>query len=112
MFYKLRTHGLALDSDAERVQLPAGVVSTDYESMLAPSAVVPVGEMLERIPGGFLPGYMPRASRPFAEWVERQRAVVNAALRRQLVMGIDQLKTVAIGRRRICWRRDVWSWIR
>jgi DNA-binding SARP family transcriptional activator len=94
MFYKLRTHGVTLDSDAERVVLPPGMVTTDYDTLLAPTSVVPVEQLLERIPGGFLPGYMPRASRPFAEWVEAQRAVVNAALRRQIVVGINQLKTV------------------
>ena len=92
VLYKLRAQGVMLDGDADRVTLPAGAVTTDYDDLLAPSASCPVNEMLTRIPGGFLPGYVPTVSRPFAEWVEAHRERVNSVLRRQLVSGISALR--------------------
>lgn len=90
--YRLRAQGIPINGDAERLVLPTGLVSTDYDELLGPSATFPVDEMLTRIPGGFLPGYMPTISRPFADWVEGQRERVNGALRRQLVTGIKALR--------------------
>ena len=92
VLYRLRASGVALDGDAERLTLPAGAVTTDYDDLLAPSASCPVEEMLTRIPGGFLPGYVPTVSRQFAEWVEAHRERVNSVLRRQLVGGIGALR--------------------
>jgi len=90
--YRLRAAGVPISGDSERIQVPDGVVTTDYSALLASDASVPVNEMLERIPGGFLPGYIPSISGPFAEWVEGQRERVNAVLRRQLVSGITTLR--------------------
>lgn len=92
LFYRMRSHGVTLRVDGERVVLPSGLVTTDYDALLAPAASCPVDQMLTRIPGGFLPGYMPRISRPYAEWVEGHRERVNAVLRRQLVSGIKTLR--------------------
>jgi DNA-binding SARP family transcriptional activator len=88
MFYRLRAHGIPLDSDASRVVLPAGTVSTDFDALLAPASALPAGELLSRIPGGFLPGYAPRGLSEFAEWVDAQRARVNAMLCAQLLSGL------------------------
>ena len=90
--YRLRASGVPINGDGERIQVPDGVVTTDYAPLLASDAIVPVSEMLDRIPGGFLPGYLPSISEPFAEWVEGQRERVNAVLRRQLVSGITTLR--------------------
>ncbi|HUO52131.1 MAG TPA: AAA family ATPase, partial [Gemmatimonadaceae bacterium] len=90
--YRLRAQGLPVSGEGERLVLPAGLVRTDFDELLAPESELPVGAMLERIPGGFLPGYSPTISRPFADWVESQRARVHAGLRRRLVGGIATLR--------------------
>ncbi len=85
MCYRLRSCGMPIEASGARLVLPDGAVSTDFDDLLGDPADVSPEELLTRIPGGFLPGYMPRVSDPFTTWVEEQRAQVNAALRRQLV---------------------------
>jgi hypothetical protein len=93
MFYRLRAYGVPLDSDAERVILPPRSVSTDYDELLAANGAVPSEQLLALIPGGFLPGYMPRGSRRLTDWVEAQRARVNGLLARRFLGAIAERKT-------------------
>ncbi len=90
MCYRLRTCGMPIEASGARITLPDGIVATDFDDLLDEDSGIATEELLTRIPGGFLPGYMPRVSDPFTTWVEEQRAQVNAALRRRLGAAITE----------------------
>ncbi|HYD53983.1 MAG TPA: hypothetical protein VEA99_15210, partial [Gemmatimonadaceae bacterium] len=83
LVYKLRGYGAPVVTGAEGIVLPADAVRDDVTAFLAPVE----GERadIQRAGGTFLPGYVPRWSRPFAEWVEEQRDRIHARMRRTLL---------------------------
>ncbi|HEY0969475.1 MAG TPA: AAA family ATPase [Gemmatimonadales bacterium] len=96
--YKLRQLGVPVDADAGHVRLAPQVV--DAALVLSSGADDPPAAVLLRpdVPfGEFLASYAPRFSAPFAAWVEEQRGVVHARLRRAL------LSLLADERRRGNW---------
>ena len=86
--YRLRHLGVPLRTTAETVMLAADVVALDHDALQVQLAS---GEL--RIPdGAYLPGYLPRLSAPFAEWVEHERALVHADMRRVLMAAIGEAR--------------------
>ena len=83
LVYKLRGHGAPVATGREGISLAASDVQDDFTAFLAPSTAERPD--VHRAGGTFLPGYVPRWSRPFAEWVEGERDRVHARMRRTLL---------------------------
>ncbi|HEU4643477.1 MAG TPA: AAA family ATPase [Gemmatimonadaceae bacterium] len=96
--YRLKTMGVAFRSDRTGIMLAPKSVASDVAPILWTPEGADLVELADRIEGRFLPGYAPRFSAAFAEWVEQKRDVVHSALRRVLVGAI------ATRRRRGEWR--------
>jgi len=86
--YRLNAMGAALRSDGAHVVLPARSVSNDCAALLDVADGTDVEQLADGILGPFLPGYAPRLSARFTDWLEQQRDLVTAALRRVLVNGM------------------------
>ncbi|HSA54516.1 MAG TPA: hypothetical protein VLE53_02380, partial [Gemmatimonadaceae bacterium] len=89
--YRLRALGVPVRSGAKTITLDASCVAADY----APVAVegAPSAAYLRWEDVAVLPGYAPRFSASFAEWVERFRSDLAARLRRGLVRGIADARS-------------------
>ncbi len=90
--YKLNTMGAALRCDRTHVVLPSRSVQSDCSALLEASERAEMERLADQIPGAFLPGYAPRFSVPYLEWLDRQRDLVTSALRRVLVAGMNARK--------------------
>ena len=107
---RLRSLGIVLQVTKSHVTLDAAVVDFDLPTWLAQSpAGGDAGDC--RSIGAFLDGYAPEFSAAFADWLEEQRAVVHAQLRRHLLsaLGAGRLRSewTAVERlARTCLRID------
>lgn len=87
--YKLRQLGAPLDSTQNSLMLPASEVGGELVELLAGggaggSAVAARLAHGRRL-GELLPGYAPTFSAAFADWVDEQRGLLHAQLRRALL---------------------------
>src|SRR5262245_21005833 len=76
--YRLRGLRVPLRTTAATVTLSADVVARDVDAL---ELQITSGD-IQPAPGPCLPGYAPTFSAAFAEWVERERGLVHANLRR------------------------------
>lgn len=90
--YKLNSMGAALRCTRAHVVLPGRSVQSDCDALLQARERAEMERLAETVPGGFLPGYAPQFSVPYAEWLERQRDLVTSALRRVLVTAMNSCK--------------------
>lgn len=90
--YKLNSMGAALRCTRTHVVLPGRSVQSDCGALLEASERAEMERLADTVPGAFLPGYAPRFSVPYVEWLERQRDLVTSALRRVLVTGMNARK--------------------
>ena len=92
--YKAKQLGAPIVQEGSDVLLPAAAASADYDALLAEptegASPVDGGESLE-----FLPAYRGGLSEALAEWVDAQRSVVHAAVRRHLVARLAQARRYA-----------------
>jgi len=86
--YRLNTLGAALRSDRGHITLPARSAQSDFGEVLAAGRSADPNRVAELVQGPFLPGYAPRFSLSFSEWLERERDVVTSGLRRVLIAAI------------------------
>jgi DNA-binding SARP family transcriptional activator/tetratricopeptide (TPR) repeat protein len=86
--YRLNALGASLRSDRGHVVLPARSAQSDFGEVLAAGRAADPQRVAELVQGPFLPGYAPRFSATFTEWLERERDLVTAGLRRVLVAAI------------------------
>ena len=86
--YKLKSLGFRFATEHAAIMLPSRDVETDYTPFLGEHRAAVLEELSERVSGSCLPGYTPRISEPYREWLDRHRDVVHSALRRALVAGI------------------------
>ncbi len=86
--YRLNGLGAALRSDRGQIILPARSAQSDFGELLAAGRSADPQRVAELVRGPFLPGYAPRFSATFSEWLERERDVVTSGLRRMLVAAI------------------------
>ncbi|MEJ7809152.1 MAG: AAA family ATPase [Gemmatimonadaceae bacterium] len=86
--YRLRTLGAPVASDRSHLWIAAEHVRVDVARLGAVQAGETAEEVAESVGGSFLPSYAPSFSRPFAEWIDRQRDIVNSAIRRVLVAAV------------------------
>ena len=91
--YKLNAMGAALRCSRTHVVLPSRSVQSDCSALLEAHERAELERLAESIPGAFLPGYAPRFSEPYTEWLERHRDLVSSALRRALVTGMNARKS-------------------
>ena len=84
--YRLRAVGVPVRSGAKTSKLDERLVEADYATVIAEGASSSVYLALSEL--AVLPGYAPRFSAPFAEWVEDFRTTMTASLRRGLVRAI------------------------
>lgn len=89
--YRLRAVGIPVRSGSQGVLLDDRAVDADY----APVAVegAPMSAYLALSSVVVLPGYAPRFSAPFAEWLEGFRTDLGARLRRGLVRSIADARS-------------------
>lgn len=90
--YKLNSMGAALRCSRTHVVLPQRSVQSDCGALLEAGERAEMERLADTVPGAFLPGYAPRFSAPYVEWLERQRDLVTSALRRVLVTGMNARK--------------------
>ena len=86
--YRLNTLGAALRSDRGHITLPARSAQSDFGEVIAAGRSADPNRVAELVQGPFLPGYAPRFSPTFSEWLERERDVVTSGLRRVLIAAI------------------------
>ena len=90
--YRLNAAGASLRSDRAHIVLPSRSAQSDCAMVLEAVQGASAERAAERVHGAFLPGYVPRISVAFGDWLEHQRGVMHAALRRVLVAGINAKK--------------------
>ena len=88
--YRLRVLGVAVRSGANSTVLDTHFVDADYAPVVAEGAQAAAYVRLEDVT--ILPGYSPRFSRPFANWVEDFRGEVGSRIRRGLVRAISEMR--------------------
>jgi DNA-binding SARP family transcriptional activator len=82
LLYRMRRMAVELRADATGVLLPTDSVRADFQQFLVPHDGVRAN--LSAISGGFLPGFSPTFSNPFAEWLEQRRTELLARICRTL----------------------------
>ena len=94
ILYRVRRLGVDLTTTASTVVLNDSAVDADFDVL--GRSLTPDGSIVEgaayatlTVRGAFLDGYAPSFSEPFSAWVEEQRAIVHANLRRALVGAIS-----------------------
>ena len=89
LIYKLRRFGAPIAERDQYVEFPSAAVGLDFEALLAsePGSTTNVRT--------FLPGYCPRFSPAYSEWVDRTRNEVHARLRPFLLAGLATLRSHA-----------------
>ena len=82
LMYRLRTIGALVEGDRENIILPETLIVATFSAM--PTAERLVAERMAgaQVVGPYLPGYAPRHSTAFAEWLDRTRAAAEARVRR------------------------------
>src|SRR5688500_9132360 len=92
LLYRLRQLGVPLTGDNGTVGISSEDAELDYETLLTSDG--PAGSLA---PTGivFLPGYSPRLSSRFDEWVEEQREHVHGRLRKALLRRVQLARTEA-----------------
>lgn len=88
--YRLRVLGVAVRSSAKSAVLDTHFVEADFAPAAAEGA--PASAYLRLTDVSVLPGYSPRFSRPFANWVEDFRGEVGGRIRRGLVRAISEMR--------------------
>lgn len=88
--YRLRVLGVAVRSGAKATVLDTHFLDADYAPVTAEGAPAAAYLRLENV--SVLPGYSPRFSRPFANWVEDFRSEVGSRIRRGLVRAISEMR--------------------
>ncbi|MGI9077842.1 MAG: ATP-binding protein [Gemmatimonadaceae bacterium] len=86
--YRLKALGASVESNRSHIWVPKECVDGDYFPLLDVAENGRVEELAEETSGTFLPGYAPTFSSPFAEWIDRQRDIVDSAIRRVLVAAV------------------------
>ncbi|HEX5437302.1 MAG TPA: AAA family ATPase [Gemmatimonadaceae bacterium] len=106
VLYRLKTLGVHLVTEHSLVMVARKDVDADHAPFLVECRGPRAEELSERVTGTCLPGYAPRFSQSYAEWLDRHRDLVHAALRRVLVAGIAEKRTRAdwIGVQRLAQR--------
>lgn len=89
--YRLRALGIPVRSGAKATALSASCVEADYAPVVAEGASLQA--YLGLTDATVLPGYTPRFSVAFADWVERFRNDLAARLRRGLVRAIADARS-------------------
>lgn len=85
--YKLRQLGVPVESEAGHLRLDPADVDAAPALGARPDDAPPEVLLRPDVPfGEFLAGYVPRFAAPFAAWVEEQRGLVHARLRRHLLL--------------------------
>ena len=90
---QLKKLGFPVVADRDRVALAPKEILSDIDRIAEEAAALPHGDCLE-----FLPGYSPRFSEPFRDWVDVKRSEVNSLSSRAL------LATLAAERGRANWK--------
>jgi DNA-binding SARP family transcriptional activator len=93
LLYRMRRIGVGLRADATGVLLPVDAVRADFQQFLVPADGARAD--LARISGGFLPGFAPVFSRPFAEWLEEKRAELSSRMCRVLTGELSEHRRAA-----------------
>ncbi len=88
--YRLRVLGVAVRSGAKATILDTHFLDADYAAAVAEGAPAAVYLRLQDV--SVLPGYSPRFSRPFANWVEDFRSEIGGRIRRGLVRAISEMR--------------------
>ncbi|MDE3153170.1 MAG: AAA family ATPase [Gemmatimonadota bacterium] len=90
LLYRVRGLGAPLAARSNAVILPADGVHDDYTAITESGALPP--ETVKAATDGVLPGYAPSFSRPFAQWVEDQRARIQSDLLRRLTTELSTIR--------------------
>ena len=85
---QLKKLGIVVSADRDNLQLSKEAAQSDIDALSAPDVSLPIGAgSLE-----FLPGYTPRSSEPFREWVDAKRTEVHSAVTRFLVRELQRAR--------------------
>src|SRR5687768_5520526 len=86
--FQLKKLGIVVKADRDNLQLAQHDARSDLDGLSVNDPRVPSGsDALE-----FLPGYSPRGSEPFRDWVDAKRNEVHATVTRTLVRELDQAR--------------------
>lgn len=91
LLYRVRNLGAPVAAVDAGIVLAPDDVRDDY-SMLCESQAVTPGAV-RAVTEGILPGYAPTFSRPYTEWVERQRARIQNAVLQRLASELAEMRT-------------------
>jgi DNA-binding SARP family transcriptional activator len=88
--YRLRALGVPVSSDRSNLWIEPAELEIDAGPLFA-AGPEPDG-FVHQLRGSFLAGYNPKFSDPYNEWLDRQRDLVNARIRRVFLAEIGRLK--------------------
>lgn len=93
VLYKLRQLGVPLEGTQGSVQLPAHLVEGELVALITNAEGLGERLLAGRRVGELLPGYAPTFSSPYADWLDEQRALLHAQLRRALLSVLATART-------------------
>ncbi|HSJ65894.1 MAG TPA: AAA family ATPase, partial [Gemmatimonadaceae bacterium] len=88
--YRLRALGVPVRSDRSNLWIEPSALEIDCAPLLG-AGPEPDG-FVHQVRGSFLAGYHPKFSDRYGEWLDRQRDLVNARIRRSFLAEIGRLK--------------------
>jgi DNA-binding SARP family transcriptional activator len=94
VLYKLRQLGVPMEATQSSVMLAPSVVTGELVALTVGDPTVGARLAAGGRLGDFLPGYAPAFSAPFADWLDEQRALVQAQLRRALLAALAELRAL------------------
>ncbi len=90
LLYRVRGLGAPVAAMDTGIVLAADRVRDDYSSLCDGQQLTP--DTVKAVADGVLPGYAPTFSRPFTQWVERQRARIQNAVLRRFTVELSDLR--------------------
>jgi hypothetical protein len=84
----MRQLGLAVEATPSQITLDDHGVVADFSAFDVRESTSEARERTGAEIGPFLDGYNPEFSKPFAAWVDEQRAVIHAKVRNDLLVGV------------------------
>jgi DNA-binding SARP family transcriptional activator/tetratricopeptide (TPR) repeat protein len=90
LLYRLRQVGYPVLSHADSVWVNESAVEDDFRELLAAQHLTP--SQFDRISGGFLRGYDPTFSQPFAEWCDELRSLIGMRLQHRITSQLAELR--------------------
>ncbi|MHB1864124.1 MAG: AAA family ATPase, partial [Gemmatimonadaceae bacterium] len=93
LIYRMRHLGAPIVTQGDSLSIPPDLVRTDFAQVHEEEHPSP--QFLEAASKGFLPGYSPRFSQPYSEWLDAQRVRIMHDVRQGLLGQLGHFRVQA-----------------